>query len=156
MLANLLNQVALYGSPQINGLEDVDPNTFLPGFIPVFPAKITPQDIRFLREKGALTLPGRTLQGALLQSYAEYVHPYMPLLDMQEFLDIVNTTDGSRGQVSLFLYQAVMFAATAFVDMKLLREAGYASRKAARKAFFQKARVRYSSLGGHKSVACQN
>lgn len=74
----------------------------------------------------------------------------MPLLDMQEFLAIVNTTDGSRGQVSLFLYQAVMFAATAFVDMKHLRDAGFASRKAARKAFFQRARVSYNPSSGHR------
>jgi hypothetical protein len=34
-----------------------------------------------------------------------------------------------------------MFAGTAFVDMDYLRKAGYTNRKAARKAFFQKARV---------------
>lgn len=151
-MANLLNQVALYGTPQLNGLEDVDTSTLLPAFIPVFPAKISAQDIRFLREKGAVTLPSRALQSALLQAYAEYVHPYMPLLDMHEFLEIVNTTDGSRGQVSLFLYQAVMFAATAFVDMKYLREAGFLSRKAARKAFFQRTRVSFSPRPRHAST----
>ncbi|EQL00620.1 Cutinase transcription factor 1 beta [Ophiocordyceps sinensis CO18] len=36
-----------------------------------------------------------------------------------------------------------MFSATAFVDIKYLREAGYASRKVARKAFFQKTRLLY-------------
>lgn len=140
-MTSLLNQVALFGNPQFGGVDDLDQSSLLPAFIPVFPAKISAQDIRFLREKGAITLPNPTLQTALLQAYAEYVHPYMPLLDMQEFLAIVNARDGSRGQVSLFLYQAVMFAATAFVDMKHLRDAGYTSRKAARKAFFQKARV---------------
>lgn len=65
----------------------------------------------------------------------------MPLIDLSEFLSIVNSRDGLCGQVSLFLYQAVMFAATAFVDMKPLRDAGYATRKIARRAFFQKTRV---------------
>jgi len=65
----------------------------------------------------------------------------MPLMDLHGFLNIVNRRDGLNGQTSLLLYQAMMFSATAFVDMKYLREAGYATRKAARKAFFQKTRV---------------
>jgi hypothetical protein len=91
--------------------------------------------------KGALTLPPISLQNALLQAYAEYVHPYMPLMDLHDFLSIINRRDGLNGQMSLFLYQAVMFSATAFVDVAHLREAGFQSRKAARKAFFQKTRV---------------
>ncbi|SPO00976.1 related to cutinase transcription factor 1 beta [Cephalotrichum gorgonifer] len=143
LLSSLLNQVALLGNPQFPSVDDLDQSNLLPPFICVFPAKISSQDIRFLREKGAASLPGPALQNALLQAYVEYVHPYMPLLDIQDFLATVNARDGSRGQVSLFLYQAVMFAATAFVDMKALREAGFTSRKAARKAFFQKARLLY-------------
>lgn len=86
-------------------------------------------------------MPSTPLQNGLLQSYVEYVHPYMPLMDLHGFLNIVNRRDGLNGQTSLLLYQAMMFSATAFVDMKYLREAGYATRKAARKAFFQKTRV---------------
>lgn len=95
----------------------------------------------YLHIKGALTLPAIGLQNALLQAYVEYVHPYMPLMDLHEFLNIVTRRDGLNGQTSLFLYQAVMFSASAFVDMKHLREAGYPTRKAARKSFFQKTRV---------------
>lgn len=95
----------------------------------------------YLHLKGALTLPSVPLQNALLQVYVEYVHPYMPLMDLQDFLSIVSRRDGLNGQTSLFLYQAVMFSATAFIDVEFLREAGYSSRKAARKAFFQKTRV---------------
>jgi hypothetical protein len=105
------------------------------------PSKIAAEDIDYLFVKGALTLPGIALQNALLTAYVEYVHPYMPLMDLHEFLNIVNRRDGVNGQTSLFLYQAVMFSATAFVDMKYLREAGYPTRKAARKAFFLKTRV---------------
>lgn len=136
-----MNQVALLGNQQFPSFDDLDPNTLLPAFIRVFPSKFSAQDIRFLREKGSTTLPGPALQNALLQAYAEYVHPYMPLLDLQEFLAIVNARDGSHGQVSLLLYQAAMFAATAFVNMKHIRDAGFTSRKAARRTFFQKARV---------------
>lgn len=105
------------------------------------PSKIAPEDVQYLGVKGALTLPNVTLQNALLQCYVEYVYPYMPLIDLHNFLSIVDRRDGVNGQTSLLLYQSIMFSATAFVDMKHLREAGFSSRKAARKAFFQKTRV---------------
>lgn len=113
------------------------------GFIRPLPPKIAPEDVDYLRVKGALSVPSFALQKALLRAYAEYVHPYMPLLDLHDFLSIVDAHDGSRGQTSLFLYQAVMFCATAFVSNKILKEAGYASRKAARRTLFSKARLLY-------------
>jgi len=118
-----------------------DQPVLLPAFLRPLPARITAEDVQYLAAKGALSLPGAALQGALLQAYVEYVHPYMPLLELHDFLSILDARDGRRGQVSLLLFQAIMFAATAFVDTKALREAGYATRKMARKAFFQKTRV---------------
>ncbi|KAI0525576.1 fungal-specific transcription factor domain-containing protein [Xylaria bambusicola] len=113
------------------------------GFLRPLPSKFAPEDVDYLRAKGALSVPSFALQRALLRAYAEYVHPYMPLLDLHSFLGIVDARDGSRGQTSLFLYQAVMFCATAFVSNKALKEAGYASRKIARRTFFSKARLLY-------------
>ncbi|UNI18970.1 Cutinase transcription factor 1 beta [Purpureocillium takamizusanense] len=127
----------------LNSLEPPDAGTHLPPFVRPLPTKIAPEDVQYLYAKGALTLPSTPLQNGLLQSYVEYVHPYMPLMDLHGFLNIVNRRDGLNGQTSLLLYQAMMFSATAFVDMKHLREAGYATRKAARKAFFQKTRLLY-------------
>ncbi|KAF4452889.1 cutinase transcription factor 1 beta [Fusarium austroafricanum] len=114
-----------------------------PAFLRPLPNKIAPEDVDYLKIKGALSVPTLPLQNALLQAYVEYVHPYMPLMDLNNFLSIINSRDGKNGQTSLFLYQAVMFAASAFVDMKYLREGGYTTRKAARKSFFQKTRLLY-------------
>ncbi|KAL6402452.1 Cutinase transcription factor 1 beta [Ilyonectria robusta] len=113
----------------------------LPAFLRPLPTKIAAEDVKYLHIKGALSLPTLPLQNALLQAYVEFVHPYMPLMDLNHFLGTINTRDGRNGQTSLFLYQAVMFAASAFVDMKYLREGGYTTRKAARKSFFQKTRA---------------
>ncbi|KAG5917581.1 Cutinase transcription factor 1 beta [Claviceps africana] len=104
---------------------------------------MAPEDVQYLAAKGALTLPNMTLQSALLQCYIEYVYPFMPLIDLHHFLSIVNRRDGVGGQTSLLLYQSIMFSAVAFVDIKHLREAGFSTRKAARKAFFQKTRLLY-------------
>ncbi|KAH7008178.1 fungal-specific transcription factor domain-containing protein [Ilyonectria destructans] len=115
----------------------------LPAFLRPLPTKIAAEDVKYLHIKGALSLPTLPLQNALLQAYVEFVHPYMPLMDLNHFLGTISTRDGRNGQTSLFLYQAVMFAASAFVDMKYLREGGYTTRKAARKSFFQKTRLLY-------------
>ncbi|KAF5267706.1 hypothetical protein FOXYS1_1413 [Fusarium oxysporum] len=110
-----------------------------PGFKPL-PTKVAAEDVRYLRSKGALSVPSVPLQSALLQAYVEYVNPYMPL-ELFPFLNAINAGDGRAEKVSLLMYQAVMFAATAFVDIEVLLEAGYANRKAARKSFFQKTRA---------------
>lgn len=113
----------------------------LPRFIKPLPAKIGPDEIAYLQKKGALTVPKGILRSEMLRAYVEFVHPYMPLLDLHDFLAMVDARDPSKGKVSLILFQAVMFAGSAFVDMEHLRAAGYASRKDARKEFFQKTRV---------------
>lgn len=125
----------------LSSLEEPDVASQLPPFIRPLPAKIAPEDVNYLHMKGALSLPGTTLQNALLRAYVEYVHPYMPLMELHDFLGAINSADGLCGQVSLFLYHAVMFAGTAYVDIRHLKDSGYPSRKAARKAYFQKTRV---------------
>ncbi|EHK27308.1 uncharacterized protein TRIVIDRAFT_73221 [Trichoderma virens Gv29-8] len=124
-------------------LDDTESIVQLPPFVRPLPSKIPAEDVRYLHAKGALSIPCLSLQNALLRAYIEYVHPYMPLMDLVPFLGVINRYDAAEGQISLFLYHAVMFSATAFVDMRHLREAGYATRKAARKAFFLKTRLLY-------------
>lgn len=125
----------------LKNLDEPGSLSHLPDFVNPLPAKIGPDEVRYLDCKGALSLPELRLQRQLLQAYIEFVHPYMPLLELHDFLNRVNARDGRNGRVSLLLYQAVMFAASAFVGIKALNEAGYTDRRAARKVFFQKARV---------------
>lgn len=112
----------------------------LPNYIRRLPQRLQAEDLNYLQAKGALTIPDRALRDELLKAYIHYVHPYMPLLDLEEFLQILARNDGTH-HVSLLLFQAVMFAGTAFVDMEALRNAGYDNRKSVRKVFFQRARV---------------
>lgn len=112
-----------------------------PAFIKPIPDRISSEDRYYLLQKQVLTLPHLRLQNALLKAFVEYVHPYMPLLELHDFLKVINDRTGAAGKVSLFLYHAVMFAATAFVDEALLKEAGYPSRRDARRVFFSRTRV---------------
>ena len=110
------------------------------------------EDTEFLQRKGALTVPDARLRNELLRSYVQYVHPYMPLLDLGDFLHPLEKNDGNS-PVSLLLFQAVMFAATAYIDMRFLHAQGFDDRKAARKVFFQRARVRWTTL--HLAMTCK-
>ncbi|RAK74162.1 putative C6 transcription factor (Ctf1B) [Aspergillus fijiensis CBS 313.89] len=114
----------------------------LPDYIRGLPPRLQKEDIEYLYQKGALTVPDVGLRNELLKSYIHYVHTYMPLLDLEDFLQTIVQNDGIR-RMSLLLFQAVMFAGTAFISLKHLHAAGYPSRKAARKAFFQRARLLY-------------
>ncbi|KAJ6145232.1 hypothetical protein N7470_009127 [Penicillium chermesinum] len=101
--------------------------SFLPDYIRGLPSRLQKEDVEYL---------------ALLKSYVHYVHPYMPLMDLEEFLQTIAQNDGTQ-RISLLLFQAVMFVGMAFVDMKHVHAAGFQNRKQARKVFFQRARLLY-------------
>lgn len=128
------------------------PSVELPRFIKPLPSKIGPEEIEYLGKKGALSVPKGLLRSEMLRVYIEFVHPYMPLLDLHDFLMAIDQPDGSKGKVSLILFQAVMFAGSAFVDMQHLYAAGYTTRKEARRDFFQKTRVSKNPVPG--STGC--
>lgn len=92
----------------------------VPPFIKPTPTRIPPEDLEYLTKKGALALPAEPLRSELLKSHFDFVHPYMPLLNRREFLDIVTSEDGSKGKVSLLLFQAVMFTGSAVCSSQQL------------------------------------
>lgn len=145
----LLQSVSIHGDRMASRLNTPPPPPApmlkhrLPDYLKPLPQRMTSVDIDYLFAKGALSLPEDNVRNALLRSYLEYVHPYMPLLELHDLLQIINDGTGASGRIGLLLFQAIMFAGTAFVDVEYLRAAGYSNRKAARKAFFQKARVLY-------------
>lgn len=66
----------------------------------------------------------------------------MPVLDLAAFLSPISRCDGSE-LVSLLIFQAVMFASIAFIDLEYLTVRGYPNRRAARSIFFDRARLLY-------------
>ncbi|KAH2180046.1 hypothetical protein KXW37_004530 [Aspergillus fumigatus] len=114
-----------------------------PRFLKPLPSRISSEDLEFLRFRGALSIPESGLRNELLRCYIQWVHSFMPVLNLQEFLRCVAEND-PEGNISLLLFQAVMFVATAFVDFKHLQDAGYKTRKSARNAFYERLRLLYS------------
>jgi hypothetical protein len=115
----------------------------LPPYIKALPSHFEQDDVTYLRSKGALAVPQLALRDELLQSYANYVHPFMPLLDLGDFIRTICDSDTRMAPVSLLLFQAVMFAGVAHVPLDLLKQNGHASRRDARRAYFNKARLLY-------------
>ena len=142
-LAQLAHRASMTGDLVRTRLASSPPPSLkhsLPAYINPLPSKMTSVDIDYLWAKSALLIPEPPLRNALLQAFIEYIYPYMPLLELHKVLQIINDEGGS-GAMSLLLFQSIMFSGTAFVDMESLKRAGHRTRKAARKAFFQRARV---------------
>ncbi|KAK1020077.1 hypothetical protein LTR33_019240, partial [Friedmanniomyces endolithicus] len=125
-----------------SALAPMTPTYSLPLYIKRLPARFGPDDVLYLEKKGALTIPTVPLRDELLRCYAEFVHPYMPLLNMDELVRTIDRSDGTE-PISLLLFQAIMFAGIATVDMRYLKAAGYNSRRDARREYFQKTRLLY-------------
>ncbi|RVX74787.1 hypothetical protein B0A52_01064 [Exophiala mesophila] len=117
----------------------------LPRFVKPIPDHLPKEDIEYLQRKGALSIPEPDLRAALLRSFIEYVHPTLPILQLQDLLDILQDNSPTNERISLPLFQAIMFAGAPWVDIKLFRRLGYLTRKAARRALYLKARLLYDS-----------
>jgi hypothetical protein len=121
-------------------------NRQLPDYIVPLHPRMEKLELEYLYSKGALKIPDDSIRNALLQSYLVWVHPYMPLIDLNDLLHIVNEGTGESGKVSLLLLHSLMFTGAAFVDMKYLNAMGFTKRRVARRAFFEKCRVRICKL----------
>ena len=112
-----------------------------PRWIAALRGDLDPDTVWLLRRNKALSIPQEPLRDSLLSAYTLYVHPFLPLLDLEEFVLVVRGEDETK-KISLVLFQAVMFAATAFVDMVYLESNGFTSHKEARRAYYERVRVR--------------
>ncbi|KAH8691875.1 fungal-specific transcription factor domain-containing protein, partial [Talaromyces proteolyticus] len=121
----------------------------LPLYIRPLRAAISPVDLDFLSMKGAFELPQDHLGEALLDTYLQFVHPYILVLDRANLLRVFDTRSvpsvdcDEDSKLSLLLYWAIIFAASSHIKMSILQEMGYDSRSAARRALFRKTKLLY-------------
>ncbi|KAJ9604752.1 hypothetical protein H2200_010866 [Cladophialophora chaetospira] len=116
-----------------------DPFSNLPTFIARPQQVLRPEELRFLEDSGALTVPHSDLRDQLLLSFVLYVDPHLPVVDIQALLDAIEGR--SSDPVSLLLFQAVMFAGSHFVDMGFLEEVGFKTRVVAKTYYFRQIKV---------------
>lgn len=125
-------------------LPEMPPEIILPVYIRPVPKQMHGDDVAYLRKKGAFDIPEPILLNELLRLYIQWVHPFLPIIDIPDFLDTTDKNDPGD-QVSLMLFQAVICAAATFIEMRHLAGYPYQNRRAARKAFFDKVKVLYDS-----------
>jgi len=118
------------------------PPPALPNWVKPLPDRIEKEDIDFLWRKGALTIPENPLRDELLGCFVEWAYPWAPMVDIHDFLHRISREDCSTGKLSLLVIQAIMFAAVGFADLQILQQAGFQSRKDAKRHFFKKTKVR--------------
>jgi Fungal Zn(2)-Cys(6) binuclear cluster domain len=116
----------------------------LPPYIRPPHSDMLADDLVLLVERGIFNLPEVALRNELLRAYSNYVHPLLPILDLRH-VSIAIISVETDSHLSLMLFYAIMACGTTFADSHALESAGYFDRKAARKAIFQKAKVRVLS-----------
>lgn len=121
--------------------EESDPDN-LPDFIKPLSPRLTADDIDYLSRKGALEVPCPEFLNALIRCYIQYVHPFMPLVDLPTLFNCTDPyPDRETPKISILLLQAVIFAGVTFVELDDIQKAGFPSRRTARKVFYERVRV---------------
>ncbi|KAK1761799.1 hypothetical protein QBC33DRAFT_574679 [Phialemonium atrogriseum] len=119
----------------------------LPYFIRPLPSNIDPVDLEYLQRRGTFRLPEKPLVEELLWNYFEMIHPFTPIVDRdvisQLFEFQITTNGGEDARLSLFLMQAMLFVASAFVKESFLQEGGYGIRADLRREFYLRAKALY-------------
>lgn len=122
-------------------------------------ARVAIEDLLYLLLKGALDVPRGRASDALLDAYVRFVHPQLPVVDTEVLSEVLRvyqhemdspdapgSESPTNAQGSLLLTQAAMFAAVGYLEDQQVRSMGFTSKKAARKCFFDKARVSFRRI----------
>ncbi|KAK5061083.1 hypothetical protein LTR84_007625 [Exophiala bonariae] len=118
-----------------------DQSDQLPSYIARLPVGLDDHVVQLLLHKGALTVPSKTTIDELLRVFVCHVYPFLPVLDLGNFLGAVKGTNSDR--ISLLLFQAVMFAGVTFADLSHLQQEGLRTYDNARKIFFDRVKLLY-------------
>ncbi|KAF4493891.1 Cutinase transcription factor 1 beta [Fusarium agapanthi] len=102
-----------------------------------------PNRLRGLSTKGVLALPEPSLQHALLLAYTKFVHTLLPVLELHDFFSSLHLPRCGRGNMSIFLYKAVLFAASSFVDECRFSQSVLFSREEVSRKLFHDVRLLY-------------
>ena len=88
--------------------------TGLPDFITPLSPNLDSDDLNYLRTKSALDIPSTGFLRAIFEAYIQFVHPYMPTIDLSTIRGILV---GESVTISILPLQAIVFASVPFVDL---------------------------------------
>ncbi|CBF84227.1 Zn(II)2Cys6 transcription factor [Aspergillus nidulans FGSC A4] len=103
-------------------------------------------DLAFLAAKGCLSVPVETLLDEFVRQYFLQVHPSSPVVDEAEFWHIYKNSQTAAGRgkkISLFVFQAVIFAGSPYVSIETIRQCGWSDKRAARNGLYARVKTLY-------------
>ncbi|KAH7239917.1 uncharacterized protein BKA55DRAFT_114597 [Fusarium redolens] len=102
---------------------------------------LLPDDINYLEAQGCFRVPTPEALDEFVKEYFLHVHPALPLLDEAWFWDIYGRPIRSRSNLSLFVFQAMLFTACSFLPFSTLRSLGFASVHNARDTYYRRSKL---------------
>jgi hypothetical protein len=115
-----------------------------------FLSRLNQDEICYLDSQSCFRLPVASPWQGMLHAYFEHINPLVPVLDEAGFWRTVRD-NGASSTLSLFIVQAILFAACPFASRRTIRECGFANCRKARAAFYRRAKV---SLLHNSFVLC--
>ncbi|KAJ5545630.1 hypothetical protein N7494_003215 [Penicillium frequentans] len=97
------------------------------------------EDINYLFIKGSLNIPNHNTTKKLVESYFKRIHPMLPVLDEAQFWRAIGGDPAEK--ISLFVFQALVFAISPFVSLDTLYECGFVDKRDARKQLYNRAKL---------------
>ncbi|PMD32631.1 hypothetical protein L207DRAFT_396203, partial [Hyaloscypha variabilis F] len=107
---------------------------------------LSPDNATALEKGGCLHIPTTTTLDHLIKAYFLYVHPNLPIVDEGHFWSIYTNQEETRSKpsrISLFLFQAMLFAASNHVPLRILQFCGFKSVREARKTLYHRAKANF-------------
>ncbi|KAF4946258.1 hypothetical protein FGADI_11335 [Fusarium gaditjirri] len=104
---------------------------------------LEPDDVHYLESRDCLSVPAPDALDDFVREYFLHVHPGLPLMDESQFWAIYSGDKEPCGQptISLFLFQAMLFASCSFVPFSTLKGLGFTSRHNAREKYYRRAKL---------------
>ncbi|KAL6229527.1 fungal-specific transcription factor domain-containing protein [Aspergillus navahoensis] len=106
-------------------------------------------DVKYLEDQSCLRVPRRNVMNEMMNQYFRHLHPILPIFNEASFWamyhPVRHSAMGHQGKtMSLFVTQAMLFAACSFVSLSKLRRIGFSSVRHARKCLYRRAKLLYS------------
>ncbi|KAL4861702.1 hypothetical protein BDV12DRAFT_203756 [Aspergillus spectabilis] len=96
----------------------------------------------FLCSMGCLSVPRRALLDDFTHNYFAYIHPAIPVLDEALLGRILNEKHRANdGKISVLVFQALLFAGSAYASLDTVKACGFADVRAARRGFYRRAKI---------------
>ncbi|KAL1889648.1 hypothetical protein Sste5346_008767 [Sporothrix stenoceras] len=113
-------------------------------------------DAQLLEQRGCLHVPKKPILDEFMKKYFLHVHPMVPLLNEHDFWAMYNSPTPQTkafGQMSLFVFQAMLFIVSPFVSQSTLSQLGFSTVPEARANFYRRAKTLFNLEEGRDDIS---